>query len=372
MASISKRGDKKYLIRISRGTGKDRQVINKTFRGTLANAWKEARKLETEVDSGQSPRGITFTFESALTQWLKATEPKISKRTHGGYKEYIHRYAQSLLPLRLKDIKTSNIQEIYLEMGEKLSSTTIRHLHGALRAFFNYMIRMEVIQSNPCKNADLPQKSRKEIVVLSLDEAQEFVSTCTGKNGIIFEFALETGARPEEYLALRWRDIDFQNNTVSINRAVSFNRKGGGFYFTKPKTAKSRRSIPISQNLRNKLVDHRRNQNEARMASMLSYAALDLVFANSVGHPYSTTNLAKRYFQPVLDKLELPKRLTLYSLRHSCATLLLMLGENPKVVADRLGHSSVTLTLDTYSHVLPGIQKEATNKLDNVLRLRKI
>lgn len=367
MASISKRGDRKYLVRISKGTGKNRVVINKTVRGTKAEAIAVGRRLDLEISSGQT--NIVLTFETALTQWLKATEPKISKRTHGGYKEYIHRYAKSLFPLRLKDIKTSNIQDIYLEMN--LSSTTIRNLHGALRAFFNYMIRMEVISSNPCKNADLPQKSRKEIVVLSLDEAREFVSACTVKNGIIFEFALETGARPEEYLALRWRDIDFQNNTVSINRAVSFNRKGGGFYFTKPKTAKSRRSIPISQNLRNKLIDHRRSQNEARLASMLSYAPLDLVFANSVGHPYSTTNLAKRYFQPVLDKLELPKRLTLYSLRHSCATLLLMLGENPKVVADRLGHSSVTLTLDTYSHVLPGIQKEATAKLDNVLRIAR-
>lgn len=371
MASITKKGDKKYLIRISRGTGDARSFTNKTFRGTLAEARAEGRRLESLVDSGHTPTELTLTFEKAVTLWLKAIQPKIARRTHDDYEQYIRRYTSRLNSLLVADIKAFHIQNVYNKMD--LSSTTIRNLHRVLTGFFNYLVKKEYIRTSPCRNVDLPQKSRKELQVLSLDEAALFIEACQStKNGIIFECALETGMRPEEYLALRWRDIDFQQNTVSVNRAVSFNRKGGGYYFTTPKTAKSRRLIQISTNLRNRLMDHRRTQNAFRLASKLSYAALDLVFANEIGTPMLLSNLHRRFFQPLIKSLNFDKHLTLYSLRHSCATLLLMLGENPKVVADRLGHSSVTLTLDTYSHVLPHIQEAATAKLDNVLRLKRL
>ncbi len=108
-------------------------------------------------------------------------------------------------------------------------------------------------------------------------------------------------------------------------------------------------------------------QAEERLAKGPKYENQNLVFANSTGNPLDPINLVRRHFKPVLKRAGLPKEFRLYDLRHSCATLLLLAGENPKVVSERLGHASITLTLDTYSHVLPSMQQRAAEKLEAIL-----
>lgn len=374
MAQIKKLSDGKYLVRVSQGTGKTRRYINKTIRGKLSDAQKFAREKETLLDLGYAPSEIKLTFDEYFKKWIKGITGTVAPRTLGGYQSYIESYAlPSLCALKLSDIRTHHIQSIYDGMsGRGLSATTVRNLKAALSACFNYAIKKEYRRTNPCKNCDLPNRNEKEKVVLDYDEARRFIDACGRcKNGIIFETALETGMRPEEYLALRWRDIDFRGNAVSIKQIVSFHRKTGtGFYFAEPKTKKSRRLIPISQTLRDKLMQHRIEQNEYRLSIPTSYAALDLVFGNEVGNPFELTNLIRRYFKPLLKEAGITKNITTYSLRHSCASLLLASGENPKVVQERLGHASVIQTLDTYSHLLSGIQEKATEKLDNILRFK--
>ena len=144
-------------------------------------------------------------------------------------------------------------------------------------------------------------------------------------------------------------------------------RKGGGWYFGEPKTSRSRRTIPIPRSLVNELADHRRKQVESRLRKGADYQNNDLVFASGEGTPILLRNLVRRHFQPVLTHARLSPTLRLYDLRHSCATLLLSAGENPKVVSERLGHASIVLTLDTYSHVLPSMQQAATEKLERIL-----
>ena len=145
-------------------------------------------------------------------------------------------------------------------------------------------------------------------------------------------------------------------------------RKGGGFKFDEPKTAKSRRTVPLPKSILPKLKEHKRQQTEHRFKLGSAYENYNLVFANELGRPLNARNLYQRNFQSIVKKSELDKEgFVLYSLRHSCATLLLSAGENPKVVAERLGHSSVKMTLDTYSHVLPDMQQSATDKLETML-----
>nr|MBA2494669.1 site-specific integrase [Acidobacteriota bacterium] len=163
-----------------------------------------------------------------------------------------------------------------------------------------------------------------------------------------------------------WKDIDFEQKALSVRRAIVWKRKGGGFTFTEPKTKKSRRSIPISNSVINALKTHRRNQLEAKLKLGAAYENLDLVFASEVGTPIQPKNLLDRHFRPLLKKAGLPS-IRLYDLRHTTATLLLSAGENPKVVSERLGHASIVLTLDTYSHVLPTMQESATNKLEKMM-----
>lgn len=181
----------------------------------------------------------------------------------------------------------------------------------------------------------------------------------------VFLVAIETGMRPEEYLGLQWKDVDFDNKVLSVRRAVVI-CKGGGFIFTEPKTKKSRRSTPLSNSVINALKTHRRHQLEERLKLGGSYRNFDLVFASEIGTPLLHQNLTRRHFKAIRDKAKLPK-IRLYDLRHTTATLLLSAGENPKVVSERLGHASIVLTLDTYSHVLPTMQKDATDKIEKLM-----
>src|SRR5436190_4446350 len=369
MASITKKGERKYLIRVSKGTGKGRTFVNKIFRGTLADARAESRRQETLLDQGLRPQSV-LKFEAYFELWLKAITPKVAPRTLDGYDGYIRRYALTRLSkLKLAEIRNFHIQEIYLATGK--APGTVRQLHASLNACFSYAVKREYIRTNPCKNTDLPQRERRDMQVLDPKEAAAFISWCqTMPRGLIFEFALLTGMRPEEYLALRWSDIS--GCEISIQQAVQFNRGGGGYYFKDLKTARSRRRISISESVRKRLHDHKIEQNIHRLAMKGTWFDHGLVFANEIGRPFAINNLTRRYLKPILDKCSFDKHLTLYSLRHSCATLLMMQGINTKIIADRLGHSSTVITMDVYSHVLPGLQDDATNALDNILRKNAI
>src|SRR5207253_2036433 len=145
------------------------------------------------------------------------------------------------------------------------------------------------------------------------------------------------------------------------------NRKGGGWKFTEPKTAKSRRSIPLPPSIVRHLRTHRRHQGEQRLKVGADYQPNDLVFATKLGAPLLLRNLLRRHFKPLLVRAGLPGSIRLYDLRHTCATLLLSANEHPKIVSERLGHANVNLTLDTYSHVLPSMQRAVSAKLERIL-----
>ncbi len=183
-------------------------------------------------------------------------------------------------------------------------------------------------------------------------------------HGLIFEFALLTGMRPEEYLALQWSDVDLDRGTAQVRRALVRHKKS--WSFEEPKTARSRRTVYLPASLLQKLAPHKRKQAEARLKLGASWRAYDLVFCSNEGSPLSIPNITYRYFRPILEKAKLP-RIRLYDLRHTCATLLLIAEENPKVVSERPGHSTIVLTLDTYSHVLPTMQQGATARLEKLL-----
>jgi integrase len=165
---------------------------------------------------------------------------------------------------------------------------------------------------------------------------------------------------------LRWADLDLKAGVATIRRALT--TIGGHPAFGEPKTAGSRRCIPLPGSLVTTLVEHRRQQAECAMRLGPAFdREADLVFANGRGCPLELRNLAQRHLKPILRRAKLPESLRLYDLRHTHATLLLAEGVHPKVAAERLGHATTRMTLDVYSHVLPGMQEEATRRLGEVV-----
>lgn len=233
--------------------------------------------------------------------------------------------------------------------------------HNALKQ----AVKWGLLSRNPSDLVELPKVTHKERRVLSPDEAVAFLEAASVMpHGLIFEFALLSGMRPEEYLALQWADVDFGRCTVKVRRPLVRHKKS--WSFEEPKTARSRRTVHLPAQLLQKLAAHKRKQAKAGLKLGAAWQAYDLVFCGEIGTPLSIPNITYRYFRPILTKARLP-RIRLYDLRHSCATPLLIAEENPKVVSERLGHSTIVLTPDTYSHVLPTMQQGAAARLEKLL-----
>ncbi len=362
---IEKRGDK-WLIRMylqRDGAGK-KVFHNETVEGTKTEAEKRLRALQNEKDAGVFVEPTDLTLNQYLDKWLVIVQRKVAKRTHEDYSELMARYVKSELgEKRLSSLKNDDIQTLYTDMLERsLSSRTIRYTHTVLKAALKRAVKMGLLKSNPAEDVELPRKEQREMRALTPDEARKFLDAAEGdRYEALFIFALDTGMRPEEYLALKWGDIDLERGTATVRRTLCWKRKGrkeegGGWYFGKGKTAKSRRTLPLSRPTIQAITNHR----------PASFDPEDFVFTTVEGGPMISDNLAQRYFKPLLKKAKL-STVRLYDLRHTMATLLLVAGVNPKIVSERLGHSSVVLTLDTYSHIIPGLQELATQKLEQAL-----
>jgi integrase len=340
---------------------------------TKSHAKEIADDLIRKFDEG----GDTFlisdqmTFGQYLDQWLlNAAKPKVSERTHTDYEDLLRRYVRPVLGNKLlSDIKPLRIQALYTSLLDRgLSARTIRYTHAVISAALKQAVKWRMLTQNPALLVDLPKQERKEMKALTREEAIRFLAAAIeDRYGLLFALALATGMRPEEYLALQWKDIDFERGTATIRRTLCWRRRGGGWYFGEPKTVRSRRQIPIPFSLIGALVDHKRSQAEERLRAGQKYQTLDLVFATEAGGPLLHSNLHRRHFKPILKRAKLDQSIRIYDLRHSCATLLLEANENPKVVSERLGHASITLTMDVYSHVLPSMQQAASEKIESLL-----
>ncbi len=177
--------------------------------------------------------------------------------------------------------------------------------------------------------------------------------------------AVTTGMRQGELLGLKWEDLDFEAGTLQVRRTLS-TQAGRGFSFSLLKTAKGRRSIKLPEVAKRSLKKHRKAQLEERMKLAGLWEDNGLVFATRLGTPVGYQELVMRSFKPLLIKAGLPD-IRFHDLRHTCATLLLGKGVHAKFVQELLGHATISITLDTYSHVLPGMSDAAAGAMDEAL-----
>jgi integrase len=221
-------------------------------------------------------------------------------------------------------------------------------------------LQWHLLLENPADGVKIPLQPRSEMRALTVEQAQTFLKAAMATpHGPVLAVALTTGMRPTEYLGLKWQDIDWTRETVSVVRSVR--RLNGRGCFCDTKRSRSRRP----SKLQNWMVALLRDLQTRASEHNLCPEAHDLVFKTASGQPISADYLAK-HFKSILDLAGLP-RIRLYDLRHPAATIALAAGVSPKVVSEQLGHASTPFTLDTYAHVLPHLQDEAAANMEAML-----
>lgn len=353
----------------------------------VANKGKEWRQFQANNTTEFS---VTRTTLSQLMDyWLKnykknSIRPKTYARYESCLRLYINPYLGTLLVShltpqiiqdQLNDLSTGQIKGI---KGGTISSSTIRCTRRYLSEALDYAININLIKRNPSKMTKPPRLVCREISPLSTQQSVDLTHEMKKQyflhenepyrmvyyaSYIAVLIALSTGMRLGEVFGLCWDAVDLTNNIISVKRTISTGLKEKTFAETKS----SRRSIPISKKTTEELKLFQEFQEcyKQSLGDKWNTHQFKPLITGVFGSILSTSNFKSRYFIPVLQKLGLQDR-TFHDLRHTHATLLLQQKINPKIVQERLGHSTITITLDTYSHLVPDIQKEAVKALEHI------
>lgn len=245
-----------------------------------------------------------------------------------------------------------------------LSAQTVLHYHRVLNGALRQALRWQMIARNPADAVQAPRPERKPIRVLSEIETRQLLDATRGTRLYApVLIAVATGMRRGEVLALRWEDADFEGAKLIVNRTLEQTRSG--LSFKQPKTAKSRRAVAVGPLVVDALRSHRAAQAQERLQLGASYSDGGLIFPTPDGRPWEPDGFTDA-FLAFAGKHGFGG-LRLHDLRHTHATQLLRAGTHPKIVSERLGHSNIGITLDTYSHVMPDMQEDAARAADKVL-----
>ncbi len=324
------------------------------------------RKVRAQVEDGLTFSGAQVILSAFLNEWLVLNSTSVRPKTSDQYKQIVNQHIiPDLGKIKLKDLNPRHIQALYskkLESGTSARSVIL--IHAVLRRALNHALRLGMIGRNPALAVIRPKSRRKEMKTLSDSQVRTFLSYAEGDRfEVLFWLAVTTGLRQGELLGLKWSDVDWTNRRLRIQRQVQ--RLSGGLEFSEPKTAAGRRVIALGVSTIEKLRMHQLLQSEERKAAIEYWKENDMIFPSSKGTPMDPSNLYHN-FKRLLIEAGLPD-IRFHDLRHTAATLMLQQGIHPKVVQERLGHSDISMTLNTYSHVLPVMQDEAAEKLDELL-----
>ncbi len=359
-----RKSDGRWSAILTVGDGKRKYFYGAT-RKEVQDKLKQAQR---DLDQGKLIIGPHQPLSHFLDHWLEDVhKPTIRQSSYIKYRRFLDRHILPALgTLPVNKVTPQHIQGLYGQLTKAgLSGVTIRSIHGLLHRALATALRWNLVSSNACDAVTLPRYAPAAARPLSRDEIRRLLDAARGHTlEALLTLAVTTGMREGELLGLRWPDIDFQHASLSLQRTVSY-LSGHGFVEHEPKTASGKRRVALSGRVLETLTRHRERQRQLRATAGPSWQDRDLVFCTATGNYIHPGNLI-RTFRQVLAKASLP-RIRFHDLRHSAATMLLSQGIHPKVVQELLGHRTITMTMDTYSHVLPSLQQEAMQQWDTLL-----
>jgi integrase len=355
--------DMSYITSKPGKTGKRWQVVFQDPR-TGKKRWKAAgsrrkdaealkRRIDGEIAAGTFEKYTDISFNDFADKWLSdyaAIRLKASSRidceqvTRNHLKPFFGKYL-------LKNIAPGMVQNyISTKIKEGLSPRTVIKTVAILHEMFKHAIVWGYLRDNPTDHAEKPRLTRKEMAFLGREQVLKFLAASSPEYYPLFAAAVLTGARQGELLALRWQDVDLDRQAMFIRR--TYHPTHG---FSELKTRSGERSIVISSELVRILRLHKKRSNGNPEV---------LVFQNKAGNPINPQNMMTREFYPALKRADLP-RIRFHDLRHTFAAIMIAMGENIKFIQKQLGHASITVTLDTYGHLLLEVSEGFGQRLDS-------
>lgn len=325
-------------------------------------------EVVAQLRAGTYVRPTKRTLAEYAEEWLQGIKPNLSPRTWEGY---AHNLRKHILPylgrVELTALEPLAVKKLYAHLLEQeLAPKTVLYVHQTLHAALQEALRMGMVGRNVCDAVRPPKVERKEMVVLTEQQGQALLAGITDLRLLVpVALALGCGLRRGEVLGLRWQDVDLEAGRIQVVQTIQ-RLDGQGMVTLPPKTHGSRRSVDLPAGLVEILRAWRDRQAVERIMAGSFWKESGLVCTSPTGAPLDPAWVS-RTFAHTVRALELPP-VRFHDLRHSCASILLARGVHPKIVSELLGHASVKITLDTYSHVVPGLKKEAARHLDGIFR----
>jgi integrase len=337
-----------------------------TFRGGKPEAQKRLRQLLTELDKGTFVKPGKATLSEFLNKWLEEYAlPNVAPRTWEVYEMIIRQHLKKYLGnISLAGLRPEHLQKYYSErLTAGLSPMSVRHHHTLLHKALQTALEWGLLSRNVADAVKPPKVQPKEMQIWTADEISRFLETAKQtKYYALFHLDLFTGLRRSELLGLRWKDVEPILAQLSINRSLH-HLKDGSYVFRQPKTAKGKRTIALTPASLSVLQDHYDKCKDIALKLGTKFNDDTLIFCHPENGQPIRPNTITRAWSIIAQKTGL-KHIRLHDARHSHASLMLKLGVHPKIVQERLGHSSIQITLDTYSHVTPGMQATAAKSFD--------
>jgi integrase len=362
--TIYTRKDGRYEARytVHTASGPKRKAI---YGKTRAEVAEKLTKAMADRDTGVSFDASTITLGEYLRVWLEdSVKDRVKLATYEGYARMVRNHISPMLGgMKLKNLTPPHLRRLYKEkLDSGLGTRSVQYIHTTLHKALKQAVDDGLILRNVADSVKPPQLKRTEMKPLSPKQAKALLEAAGGDRfEAMYVLAITAGLRQGELLGLKWEDVDLEGGKLQVRRTLY---KGN---FTTPKTAKSRRTVKLTVRAVEALKRHREAQLEESVPLEGLWQDYGLIFTTHVGTPVNRHNFYTRNFKPLLKKAGLPYAVRFHDLRHTCATLLLSKNVNPKVVSEMLGHANVTVTLDTYSHVLPHMQDGAVDAMESSL-----
>lgn len=370
-----------WIGQITIGYGVDGKQKRKTFTGkTRDEVQQKIYEAVHQQYTGTFIATDKVTVGEWLDNWLEVhKKEQLRPTTYESYEMLLRVHVKPVIGgIKLQKLQITNLQKMFNDFYRKghkngggLSDRTIKYIHTILKAALQQAVNEQLILRNPADFVTLRSVNRPEVEPLTQEEANKFLGMLKNhRNFAAYYLAIMTGMRRGEILGLRWKDIDFKTGTLKINQCLVQVKDEKGKYvrtFQPPKTQKSQRTIPLTDDIIKVLKAHKVRQNEEKMKNRKTYEDNGLVFCSEEGKPLWPRNFIRQYSK-LLKDAGIPHR-KFHALRHTCATLLLEAGEELKNVQELLGHEKISTTADIYTKALDSAKRKAISKMQSIINI---